>query len=143
MIFRFLRLFHQLRLSRLFRKGLDSLVGSAVKSPLEQDFGEASEWDIQIPDATLEVDLPLDEIYTPLLNMFNAIDGLSPENVQKIGLRMTELPVGKVADFRYQVRDNGAPIELQISMTKEPGNQVGLYFCSSEGIIESVKASFQ
>ena len=52
-------------------------------------------------------------------------------------------PTGKVAEFRYQVRDNGAPIELQISMTKEPANLIGLYFCSSEGIIQSVKASFQ
>ena len=59
--------------------------------------------DIEIPDSDYHTSLPLDRISEPLIILFNAVDGLSSEHVKKLGLRLHEIPAGKIAEFRFQV----------------------------------------
>ena len=124
------------------RTVVNFVAGVFIKSPLERDYGAASVDDIQLPDASCFAVLPLGEVFEPLIDLYSSIDGLSPGHVKKIGLRLTELPIGKVADYRYQVKDGDATVELQLVMTKGAGDEIDMCFRSSEKVIAAVRASF-
>ena len=126
----------------LIRRLIESFADSVIKSPLDEDFSDSPEWAMDIPVASYHTSLPLGDLSEPLIRMFQAIEGLSPDHVAKIGVRLHEIPVTKVAENRYQVKDHGSATELQITMTKHPDGLIGLLFCSSAGIIESVKKAF-
>ena len=126
----------------LAKRLIESFSDSVIKSPLDEDFSDSPEWQMDVPEASYTTTLPLSEVSEPLIRMFQAIDGLSPEHVTKIAVRLHEIPVTKVAEYRYQVKDHGSAAELQVTMTKHPSGLIGLLFCSSSGIIESVKEAF-
>jgi hypothetical protein len=123
---------------------LSSIVDSLSKSPLEQDFGETSESDIQIPKFDFSTACPTEAIYPPLLQMFESIDGLDAEHVKKIAVRANELPPGRSADYRYQVRErSGAGTELQLGLTKLGSDLLAVEFHSSRELIEVIAAAFE
>ena len=126
----------------LAKRLLGLTADSMFKSPLEEDYSDSPDWQMDVPEASYTTTLPLSEVSEPLIRMFQAIDGLSPDHVTKIAVRLHEIPVTKVAEYRYQVKDHGSATELQITMTKHPNGLIGLLFCSSAGIIESVKNAF-
>ena len=127
---------------KLFEKALDATVDSFVKSPLEEDFGEANEDDVIVPDAVFQKVLPLTQMARPLHEMFQAIDGLDVDHVTRIGLRLKELPIGKASKFQYQVKEAGSVVELQVSMTKSTATQISIRFRSSNGIIATIMRCF-
>ena len=115
---------------------------SVGKSALEEDFGEASEDDIVVPDGKFHKMMPLTQMATPLDAMFQEIDGLGVSHVAQIGLRLREPPIGKVARFQYQVKDADAVVELQVTMTKSVADEIGIAFRSSNGVIGTIMRSF-
>ena len=123
-------------------KGFGAAVDSVGKSALEQDFGDASEDDIIVPDAKFRKVMPLMQMATPLHAMFQQVDGLDVSHVTRIGLRLKELPVGKEARFQYQVKDSGSVVELQVAMTKSGPDEIGITFKSSNGIIATIMNCF-
>jgi hypothetical protein len=127
---------------KLFMKGFEAAVDSVGKSALEQDFGEANEDNIIVPDAVFRKVLPLTQMAKPLHAMFHDIDGLRVDHATKIGLRLKELPIGKEAKFQYQVKDAGTVVELQVTMTKEGPDQISIAFRSSNEIIATITRCF-
>ena len=121
---------------------LERVAGAFIKSPLDRDYGETSESDIQISTAEIEIAMAIAQVYEPLIQLYSEIEGLSPEHVKKIGRRLHELPVGKVAVYRYQVDGDAGRVELQLRMTKLSGGEAGLHFGGSEYVIGKVSKVF-
>lgn len=127
----------------LVHKALGALVGKLFKSPLEQDFGEASEDDITVPEAVKHSVSPVEDLAAPMANLFASLDGLSSGKYEKFHTRMWELPVHRSARFQYQVRvrRDAEPTELQVSIQKHPGNVVQVEFRSNAEVIRLIEST--
>lgn len=119
------------------------LLDALVKSPLEQDFGETPDWDISVPEARHAIELSPGAMAERLAKLCVEVAGFSEEHAEKIGVRMRELPVGMFAEYRYQIADGGSTAELQIRMTKRPGNRIAMELRSSEAVIGTVRMAFR
>jgi len=127
---------------KLLMKEFGAVADSVGKSALEQDFSEASDDDIVVPNARFQKVMPSSLMATPLHAMFQQVDGLDVSHVARIGLRLKELQIGKEARFQYQVQDGGSVVELQVTMTKSGSDEIGIAFRSSNGIISTIMNCF-
>ncbi len=119
------------------------LLDTLVKSPLEEDFSETPDWDIVVPEARHAIELSPGAMAELLAKLCAEVAGFSEEHAEKIGVRMRELPAGMFADYRYQIADGDSTAELQIRMTKRPGNRIAMELRSSEAVIGAVRMAFR
>ena len=128
-------------LGLLIGKAVEAISDRLFKSSLDEDFGEATEDDIILPDARHIACGQIDDLAGPLAHMFNMIDGVTVGHLEKVTQRMPELRIGRPVTYAFQVKDTGTPVEMQLILTKQPNHEVEIDFRSSEGVIRLVKVA--
>lgn len=127
----------------LVRKAVEAISDRLFKSPLDRDFGEATPDDIIPPSSRYVATLLLEDLEKPLARMVEMIDGLTVEQVSKVSLRLYEMRIGRTANFQFQVKDTGTPVELQLILEKHANREVEIDFRSSEAIIRLVQLAME
>ena len=126
----------------IIQKGVEAIADRLFKSPLDKDFGEATEEDIILPDSRCVVCGQLDALTGPLAHMFYMIDGLTEAHLGKVSQRLPELRINRPVTYAFQVKDNGSPVELQLIITKQANREVEIDYRSSETVIKLVQVAF-
>lgn len=126
----------------LIEKGIESLADRLFRSSLDQDFGEATAEDIILPSARSIFQGEVDALTPPLQRMFPMIEGLRQEHLDRVLLRLTELNRRRSVTYRFQVKDTGIPVELQMILTRLANRQVEIDFRCSESVIGLVQVAF-
>lgn len=126
----------------IIQKGVETIADRLFKSPLDKDFGEATEEDIILPDFRCVVSGQLDSLSGPLAHMFHMIDGLTEVHLDKVSKRLPELRINRPVTYAFQVKDNGSPVELQLIMTKQANREVEMDYRSSQTVITLVQVAF-
>ncbi len=123
----------------LIKKGVEVIADRLFQSPLDKDFGEATAEDIIPPDARCVATMQLDDLEEPLARLAQMIEGLTIEHVSKVSLRLYELRIGRTANYQFQVKDEGRPMELQFVLSKYANREVEIDFRSSQNVINIVQ----
>ncbi|MBK1854665.1 hypothetical protein JO972_06825 [Verrucomicrobiaceae bacterium 5K15] len=128
--------------SLIIRRVVNSIVGVLVNSPLEQDYGEASEKDIVRFEANYQLIAQIEYIDPRMARIFATIEGLSEHQFHQLHTRMWELPEDRRAEYLYHIKEPGRPepVELRILLQKSSHHILYLHFQSSQAVIQSIQS---
>ncbi len=130
-------------IGRALHSVLSGLVGSVVKSPIEEDFGEAHPEDIQAAEAAFASVLGAVQL-ADILEAFSRkyCGEIRHEQVTRAVRRLAELPVGRQATLHLYFGkkdasdDDGA---LQVEFHKHAPKSCHVCFRGSEEVIETIR----
>lgn len=123
----------------LFRKVFRAFLDSAIKSPLEQDFGEYDESAIAPPEASMRLIFAPRDAPAAMAGIGRAVAGFGDGPMRRALSRISELPVRRSATLAFQVRAGGEHAELQLILKKAAGGLITAELRSSKAAIAAVK----
>jgi hypothetical protein len=122
---------------------VSGLVGSVVKSPIEEDFGEAHPEDIEGPEAAFASVLGAVQL-ADILEAFSrkSCGEIRHEPITRAVRRLAELPLGRRATLhlyfgRKDADDNDGA--LQIAFHKHAPKSCNVCFRGSEEVIDTIR----
>ena len=127
----------------LIRVLLGKVADGVISDPTTEDFGpdpSEVEWDVDVPTASFEILLPVNQVQEPVMRLAAAFPHLKIDALKRFAERIVNLPHGKSAQLQLQV---GPETELQALLTKALKDQVALDFRSSDEAIAKLRNVFQ